>query len=338
MAGSWIADYNAGRPSIRFGGLILVRRNLAKFFRLGISPSVGGRNSGAFPAFCSVRIGRATEMQKHAASASKYYIYDETEWFRFHIEGNLSDAQARDMDQARRTAASVLGRRGWVLTLDNVSRIEAQGRALLRRWSREGVRIVTTSPLLRTIVRSIVGQPVRFEIGSTPSAVQVWERYVDSAVFRVEHDPLPLGPSKTPHPLIHKWVETRFLSGSTLAQALHAAREIARSGCQSCVVQVDDRHTYSVASTTRIHSVLGPSVFRRLVAITRFLERDGGVSHETQAIGLAYDVPAGLGRMIEPLVRLVSRGALPASLRRMGFATAGSDLRGAVEASPSPIG
>ena len=49
MAGSWIADYNAGRPSIRFGGLILVRRNVGEFFPLGISSSIGGRNSGGFP-------------------------------------------------------------------------------------------------------------------------------------------------------------------------------------------------------------------------------------------------------------------------------------------------
>ena len=275
-------------------------------------------------------------MQKYVAPVSKYYLLDETECFRFHIEGNLSDAQARDMDQARRTASSTLGGRGWMLTLDNVSRIEAQGRALLRQWSQEGVRIVTTSPLLRTIVRSIVGQPVRFEIRSTPSASQVWERCVDSAVFRVEHDPLPVALSKTPHPLIHKWVETRFVPGSTLAEALRG--DVGRSGYQSCVVQVDDRHAYIAASTTRIHSVPGQSVLRRLVAITRFHERDGGVSHETQAIGLAYDVPAGLGRWVEPLVRLLSRGSLSMPLRRMVSATAGSDLRGAVEAPPSPIG
>ncbi|HTP34841.1 MAG TPA: hypothetical protein VMT15_08840 [Bryobacteraceae bacterium] len=277
-------------------------------------------------------------MREHVAPASKHYIYDEAECFRFHVEGSLSDAQAKDLEHSRRTASSVIGSRGWVLTLDNVTCIEAQGRALLRQWSQEGVRIFTTSSLLRTIVRSIVGQPVRFEIGSTPSASQVWERYVDSAVFRVEHDPLPLAPSKTPHPLIHKWAATRFLPGSTLAEALRVTRDVGRSGCQSCIVQVSDRHAYIVASTTRIHSVSGPSVLRRLVAITRFHERDGGVSHETQAIGLACDVPAGLGRLIEPLVRLLSRGALPTSLRRMCGATARSDLRGAVEVPPSPIG
>lgn len=263
----------------------------------------------------------------------KCYIYDEIDCLRFQIEGSLCDDHARHLEQSRRTALSVIGSRPWVLTLGNVTRIESLGRTLLHRWIQEGVQVAANSPLLRSIVRSIAGEPVRFRIGPQPSPVEAWEEYVDSAVLRIERDlKRPRLVSRTgsqapqggPHALIRHYVETVFVPGSTLAQALGAAPGFGQSECESCMVRVDGRHAYSIARETRIQSIpalRGSSAIRRLAAITRFREEDSGVSIEMEAIGLACDVPACLRWLVEPFVRLVSRGALSTSLRRIASAS-----------------
>jgi hypothetical protein len=48
----------------------------------------------------------------------------------------------------------------------------------------------------------------------------------------------------------------------------------------------------------------------RLDSFWRFLERDGGVYIECQAISLTRDVPAGLGWLIEPIIRGLPRESL----------------------------
>jgi hypothetical protein len=272
----------------------------------------------------------------------KCYLYDETESLRFQIEGSLCDDHARHLEQSRRTALSVIGSRPWVLTLGNVTRIEPLGRALLHQWSREGVQIVANSPLLRGIVRSIAGEPVRFRIGPQPSPAEAWEEYVDSAVLRIAHDLKRRrlvsrtgseAPQGGPHALIRHYVESVFVPGAMLAQALRVAPGL-QSECESCLVRVDDRHAYSIARETRIRCIqefrstrsrvgarYGSSAIRRLAAITRFHEEDGGVSIEMEAIGLACDVPACLRWLVEPFVRLVSRESLSTSLRRIASAS-----------------
>ena len=48
----------------------------------------------------------------------------------------------------------------------------------------------------------------------------------------------------------------------------------------------------------------------RLDSYWRFEERDSGVYVETRAISLTRDVPAGLGWIIEPIVRKLPRQSL----------------------------
>ena len=273
-------------------------------------------------------------ISNHNRDHWKCYLYDETECLRFQIEGSLCDDHTRHLEQSRHTASSVIGGRPWVLTLGNLTRIEPLGRALLHRWGREGVRIAAHSPLLRSILRSIAGEPVRFRIGPQPSPAEAWEEYVDSAVLRIEHDLRRRGlvsrtrceaPQGGAHAMIRRYAEAVFVPGLTLAQALRVAPGFNQSECESCMVRVDDQNAYSVARETRIQSIpefRGSSAIRRLAAITRFREEDSGVSIEMEAIGLACDVPAGLRWLVEPFVRLVSRRSLSASLRRIASATA----------------
>ena len=102
------------------------------------------------------------------------------------------------------------------------------------------------------------------------------------------------------------------------------------SDYESCYVHVDDRRAYSVTRTTRVqeieeygspaqrllHEGEGSGVIWRLFGITRYVERDGGVYVELEAIGLSRDIPASLRWLVEPIVRRVSRASLSTSLRQ----------------------
>ncbi len=99
---------------------------------------------------------------------------------------------------------------------------------------------------------------------------------------------------------------------------------------ESCYVHVDDRRAYSVSRTTRIQEIEeygapaqhtlqegeGLGIIWRLFSIARYVERDGGVYFEVEAIGLSRDIPASLRWLVEPVVRRVSRGSLSTSLRQ----------------------
>jgi hypothetical protein len=99
---------------------------------------------------------------------------------------------------------------------------------------------------------------------------------------------------------------------------------------ESCYVQADDRRGYSVSRTTRVQEIEeygapgqrtldegeGKGLIWQLFSITRYVERDGGVYIELEAIGLSRDIPASLRWMVEPIVRRVSRGSLSTSLRQ----------------------
>jgi hypothetical protein len=116
------------------------------------------------------------------------YIHDGATSFRFEIEGSLSGNGARQLEQSWCTASSVIRNRSLVIAVGKVNRIDPFGRALLRRLHEAGARFVATSPLANTLVGSITGQPVVFEMAATKH--DTWLR------FRVHA--LPLIPLITP--------------------------------------------------------------------------------------------------------------------------------------------
>jgi hypothetical protein len=99
---------------------------------------------------------------------------------------------------------------------------------------------------------------------------------------------------------------------------------------ESCYVRLDDRRGYSVSRTTRIQEIEeygapservlregeGRGIIWRLFGFTRYVERDGGVYIEIEAIGLSRDIPPSLRWMVEPVVRRVSRGSILTSLQQ----------------------
>jgi hypothetical protein len=99
---------------------------------------------------------------------------------------------------------------------------------------------------------------------------------------------------------------------------------------ESCSVRLDERRGYSVSHTIRVQEIEeygtpvqrmlqegeGSGIIWRLFSITRYLERDGGVYVEIEAIGLSRDIPASIRWLAEPIVRRASRGSLATSLQQ----------------------
>ena len=99
---------------------------------------------------------------------------------------------------------------------------------------------------------------------------------------------------------------------------------------ESCYVRIDERRGYSVSQTTRIQEIEeygapgehalrpgeGHGIIWRLFGITRYVERDGGVYIELEAIGLSRDIPSSLRWVVEPIIRRVSRASLLTTLQQ----------------------
>jgi hypothetical protein len=95
-------------------------------------------------------------------------------------------------------------------------------------------------------------------------------------------------------------------------------------------VRVSDRRWYSISESTRIQEIEnsgtatqymlregeGKGLLWRLLSITRFEERDGGVYMELEAIALSRDIPVSLRWMVAPIVRRMSRSSLITSLQQ----------------------
>ncbi len=95
-------------------------------------------------------------------------------------------------------------------------------------------------------------------------------------------------------------------------------------------IRVSDRRLYTVSESTRIQEIEnygapgqrelredeGNGYIRRLLTITRFEERDGGVYLELEAIALSRDIPISLRWIVEPIVSRISRNSLETSLRQ----------------------
>jgi hypothetical protein len=92
--------------------------------------------------------------------ALQYYMHDGPTAFRFELAGNLSHEDARRLDQAWRTASSVIGDRKLIVDMTFVTGVDAQGRALITRWHREGARLIANSKASRALAESILGKPL----------------------------------------------------------------------------------------------------------------------------------------------------------------------------------
>jgi hypothetical protein len=95
-------------------------------------------------------------------------------------------------------------------------------------------------------------------------------------------------------------------------------------------IRLDDHRAYSISRTTRVQEIedyRSPSEYKLnegegrgllwiLFSIVRYVERDGGVYIQVEAIGLSRDIPDSARWFVEPIIRGVTRQSLRTSLQQ----------------------
>ena len=119
------------------------------------------------------------ENQNSSRTPLEYYIHDEADALRFEIVGNLTGPAVGSVDQAWRTAHSVLHGRGLVVGLTAFADADKSGRDLLLGWHRSGARIIARSPESRKLAEGIVGAPVPM-----PAPQSAWRQRVCDFLLR----------------------------------------------------------------------------------------------------------------------------------------------------------
>jgi len=93
--------------------------------------------------------------------------------------------------------------------------------------------------------------------------------------------------------------------------------------------RIQDIVNYGQPSEQKLPPGTGRGFIWRLFSISRFQERDGGVYVELEAMALSRGVPAGMGWLVNPVVRRLSQSSLVTSL---------SETREAVRSLPQRAG
>jgi ABC-type transporter Mla MlaB component len=106
--------------------------------------------------------------------ALRYYMHDGPTAFRFELAGSLDYESAPRLDQDWRTASSAAGDRRLIVDMTFVTSVDEQGRALLRRWYREGARLIANSTLSRGLAESILGEPLPATEGDPDVSARTW--------------------------------------------------------------------------------------------------------------------------------------------------------------------
>ena len=115
----------------------------------------------------------------------QYYMHDGPSAFRFELAGNLNNEAARDLDQAWRTASSMIGDRALVVDMTFVTNAEKEGRSLLARWYAEGAQLIARSKVSRKLAEAIVGKPLPDAPSSSDAgAARTWLPFHASFVGR----------------------------------------------------------------------------------------------------------------------------------------------------------
>jgi len=87
-------------------------------------------------------------------------MHDGPAAFSFELAGALSAEHAAELEQAWRTASSMIGERILIVDLSFVTRVDQTGRELLRHWHENGAQLVANSPGARLLAESIIGAPL----------------------------------------------------------------------------------------------------------------------------------------------------------------------------------
>jgi len=105
----------------------------------------------------------------------QYYMHDGPSAFRFELAGYLNNEAARDLDQAWRTASSMIGDRALVVDMTFVTGTGREGRSLLAGWHAEGAQLIANSKVSRALAEAIVGARLpEFAPASSAGTLRTW--------------------------------------------------------------------------------------------------------------------------------------------------------------------
>jgi hypothetical protein len=124
------------------------------------------------------RLDHTRTMRK---SNFRYYMHDGATAFRLELSGDLSLDGVRDLEQAWRTASSMIGGRCLVVDLSYLASIDDAGRELLDKWHAQGARLVAISSEAQARTQSMIDRPITL-LGKTPKAF-TWLPFRTSALW-----------------------------------------------------------------------------------------------------------------------------------------------------------
>jgi hypothetical protein len=108
-----------------------------------------------------------------------YYIHDGSDAFRLKIIGDLCGPGVASLDQAWRTASSVLRDRPLIIDLVSLGAADEYGRDLLMGWHRIGAKIIARSEGSRTLAETIIGVSIPM-----PAPKQCWWQQLSEFLLR----------------------------------------------------------------------------------------------------------------------------------------------------------
>src|SRR5258708_8458834 len=86
-----------------------------------------------------------------------YYLHDGSGEFRIQIAGHLSQSNARDLEEAWRTASSTIDGKCLIVDLSHVTSIDVSSRELLDKWHTQRARLVFNSSEAHARIQVMTG-------------------------------------------------------------------------------------------------------------------------------------------------------------------------------------
>jgi hypothetical protein len=151
-----------------------------------------------------------------------------------------------------------------------------------------------------------------------------------------ESKPLSMGPTEDRFWILteNKSILTRTaLDGDYKSDLFRLDRQ--RAYCITQSTRIQEIEDYGTQRQRMLPADEGYGFLWRVLSITRYQERDGGVYVEVEAMVLSRDVPFSLRWIVDPIVRRVSRASLFTTIKQTGDAVRSASLLSHRDSAPA---
>ena len=111
-----------------------------------------------------------------------YYMHDGPTTFRFEIAGDLAGDGVREIEQAWRTASSLIARKTLIIDASFVSGLDDAGQSLLLLWQKHGAHFIATTEASRALVETALGRSLPPPV-SVREPYRIWPSWSKVALF-----------------------------------------------------------------------------------------------------------------------------------------------------------